>query len=48
MFDHFGQRLRRDMKQIVDKRIMESETASGAHIKSSGMEVNVISHKRQR
>ncbi|KZT53503.1 actin-related protein Arp3 [Calocera cornea HHB12733] len=48
MFDHFGQRLRRDLKQIVDKRVADSEAASGAHMRSSGVEVNVISHKRQR
>jgi len=48
MFDHFGQRLRRDIKQIVDKRVEASEVASGAHMRSSGLEVNVISHKRQR
>ncbi|KZP00617.1 actin-related protein Arp3 [Calocera viscosa TUFC12733] len=48
MFDHFGQRLRRDLKQIVDKRVAASEVASGAHMRSSGVEVNVISHKRQR
>lgn len=29
MFEHFGQRLKRDIKQIVDKRILNSETQSG-------------------
>jgi len=33
MFEHFGQRLKRDLKQIVDSRISASETASGAHMK---------------
>ncbi|KAH7089391.1 actin binding protein [Auriculariales sp. MPI-PUGE-AT-0066] len=48
MFDHFGQRLKRDLKQIVDRRIAASEAASGSVLRSSGLEVNVISHKRQR
>lgn len=67
MFDHFGQRLKRDIKQIVDRRIQASEAASGSAmrvrcvplvspslraltstVQSSGLEVNVISHKRQR
>jgi len=48
MFDHFGQRLKRDLKKLVDRRIIESETASKSLIRSSGVEVNVISHKRQR
>ncbi|KZV96638.1 Actin/actin-like protein [Exidia glandulosa HHB12029] len=48
MFDHFGQRLKRDIKQIVDRRIQASETASGSAMRSSGLDVNVISHKRQR
>ncbi|KAG9037878.1 Arp2/3 complex subunit, actin nucleation center [Tulasnella sp. JGI-2019a] len=48
MFEHFGQRLKRDLKQIVDSRIMNSETLAGSNLKSSGIEVNVISHKRQR
>jgi hypothetical protein len=30
MFDHFGQRLKRDLKQIVDRRIAASEQASGS------------------
>jgi len=33
MFDHFGQRLKRDLKKIVDRRIIESETASGSLIR---------------
>ncbi|EJD37684.1 actin binding protein [Auricularia subglabra TFB-10046 SS5] len=48
MFDHFGQRLKRDLKQIVDRRIQASEQASGSAMRSSGLDVNVISHKRQR
>ena len=35
MFEHFGQRLKRDLKQIVDSRIMASETSAGSHMKVS-------------
>jgi len=30
MFDHFGQRLKRDLKNLVDKRIELSEVQSGS------------------
>jgi len=33
MFDHFGQRLKRDLKKLVDRRIIESETASRSLIR---------------
>ena len=46
MFKDFGRRLQRDIKQIVDARIHRSEQLSGA--KSGGLEVQVISHKKQR
>jgi len=48
MFDYFSRRLQRDLKQIVDNRISLSEKDSGSHIRSSGLDVNVVSHKRQR
>ncbi|KAG8760470.1 Arp2/3 complex subunit, actin nucleation center [Serendipita sp. 396] len=48
MFDYFGQRLKRDLKKLVDQRIVASEVSSKSLIKSTGVEVNVISHKRQR
>ncbi|TIB73687.1 Actin/actin-like protein [Wallemia mellicola] len=48
MFDHFGARLKRDLRQLVDTRLTKSELQSGNLQKSSGVEVNVISHKRQR
>ncbi|KAF8522749.1 actin binding protein [Hysterangium stoloniferum] len=48
MFDHFGQRLKRDLKNLVDKRITLSEVTSGSAVRSTGVDVNVISHKRQR
>lgn len=33
MFDHFGRRLQRDLKHIVDTRIQTSELLSGGLIK---------------
>ena len=69
MFQHFGNRLKRDLKHLVDRRLDASATASGSLHKvsilffflllnsyiynysfpqSSGVEVDVISHKRQR
>jgi actin-related protein 3 len=65
MFQHFGQRLKRDLKQLVDRRLEASAISSGSvqkvgvhHLitsfmfimfwQSSGVEVDVISHKRQR
>lgn len=35
MFQHFGQRLKRDIKQIVDRRLDASVLASGSHVKVS-------------
>lgn len=46
MFKDFGRRLQRDLKGIVNYRIAESERISGT--KSTGVDVSVISHKRQR
>lgn len=46
MFKEFGRRLRRDIRTISDARIRQSEQLSGA--KSSGIDVEVIAHKRQR
>ena len=37
MFTHFGQRLKRDLKQLVDRRIEASEAASGAKVRNSGI-----------
>ncbi|PWN41841.1 actin-like protein 3 [Ceraceosorus guamensis] len=48
MFAHFGQRLRKDLRSIVDSRLAASEVASGSLMRSSGIDVNVISHKMQR
>jgi actin-related protein 3 len=46
MFKDFGRRLQRDLKELVNERIALSERFS--HVKSTGVEVQVISHKRQR
>lgn len=46
MFKDFGRRLQRDIKSLVNERIELSEQLSG--VKSTGVEVQVISHKRQR
>jgi len=48
MFDHFDKRLKRDLRQLVDRRLENSVITSGSLQKSSGVDVNVISHKRQR
>ncbi|KAF8989915.1 actin family [Cyathus striatus] len=48
MFQHFGQRLKRDLKQLVDRRLDASVKASRSTQQSSGVEVDVISHKKQR
>lgn len=46
MFKDFGRRLQRDLKSIVNDRIAQSELISGT--KSTGVDVQVISHRRQR
>ncbi|KAK8440288.1 hypothetical protein B9J08_03387 [Candidozyma auris] len=46
MFKDFGRRLQRDIKALVNERIELSEKLSG--VKSTGVDVQVISHKRQR
>lgn len=47
LYRDFGRRLQRDIKHLVDARIHASETRSGG-AKSGGLEVSVITHKRQR
>ncbi|KAK6464696.1 actin-related protein [Scheffersomyces coipomensis] len=46
MFKDFGKRLQRDLKGLVNERIQRSERSSGAQ--STGVDVQVISHKKQR
>ena len=33
MFQHFGQRLKRDLKQIVDRRLENNALASGSQVR---------------
>ena len=47
LYKDFGRRLQRDIKHLVDDRIRASEVRSGG-ARSGGLEVQVISHKRQR
>jgi len=47
LYKDFGRRLQRDIRHLVDARIRASEVRSGG-AKSGGLEVQVISHKRQR
>lgn len=47
LYKDFGRRLQRDIKHLVDDRIRASEVKSGG-AKSGGLEVQVITHKRQR
>jgi len=44
----FGRRLQRDVKRRVDSRVEASEQSSGGHLKSQGVDVNVVSHPMQR
>ncbi|OLL27076.1 Actin-related protein 3 [Neolecta irregularis DAH-3] len=46
LFENFAKRLHRDIKHIVEARIRKSEELSGA--KSGGLDVQVVSHKKQR
>lgn len=54
MYKDFGKRLQRDIKKLVDSRLKNLETVSQAgmrseeQIKSKNVDVNVISHKKQR
>jgi actin-related protein 3 len=47
LYKDFGRRLQRDIRHLVDARIRASELKSGG-AKSGGLEVQVITHKRQR
>lgn len=47
LYKDFGRRLQRDIRHLVDARIKKSEERSGG-TKSGGLEVQVITHKRQR
>ena len=47
LYKDFGRRLQRDVSHLVNTRIQASEARSGG-AKSGGLEVQVITHKRQR
>jgi len=47
LYKDFGRRLQRDIRHLVDARIKKSEARSGG-VKSGGLEVQVVTHKRQR
>ncbi|RUP45573.1 actin family [Jimgerdemannia flammicorona] len=48
MFKDFDKRLKREIKRTVDFRVKRSEELSGGSVKAKDVEVNVISHKKQR
>jgi actin-related protein 3 len=48
MYKDFARRLQRDIKRLVDVRIQRSETLSGGQLKAKQIDVNVLSHKKQR
>jgi len=47
LYENFGRRLGRDIRHLVDARIKASEARSGG-AKSGGLEVQVVTHRRQR
>jgi len=48
MFKDFDKRLQRGIKKTVDSRVKLSEELSGGSLKATPIDVNVISHKKQR
>ncbi|XP_028058438.1 actin-related protein 3 isoform X2 [Camellia sinensis] len=48
MFKDFHRRLQRDLKKIVDARVLASDARLGGEIKAQPVEVNVVSHPIQR
>ncbi|CAI8618880.1 unnamed protein product [Vicia faba] len=48
MFKDFHRRLQRDIKKIVDARVLAAEARLNGEIKSHPVEVNVLSHPIQR
>lgn len=43
MFQHFGQRLKRDLKQLVDRRLDASVMASGGMLKVCLLVLSILS-----
>ncbi|KZV47536.1 actin-related protein 3-like [Dorcoceras hygrometricum] len=48
MFKDFHRRLQRDLKKIVDTRVLASDARLGGEVKATPVEVNVTSHPIQR
>ena len=54
MYKDFSKRLNRDIKRMVDARVLQSQITSQMNmstdqqIKAKAIDVNVISHKKQR
>ncbi|KAK4429738.1 Actin-related protein 3 [Sesamum alatum] len=48
MFKGFHKRLQRDLKKIIDARVVASEARLGGDVKAKPVEVNVVSHPIQR
>ena len=44
MFQHFGNRLKRDLKQIVDRRLEDNALASGSQVKVSHDNTKIYSY----
>ncbi|KAL8823489.1 MAG: hypothetical protein Q9170_008358 [Blastenia crenularia] len=47
LYKDFGRRLQRDIRHLVDARLRASEARSGG-AKSGGLDVQVVTHKRQK
>jgi len=48
MFKGMGKRIKRDVKRLVDQRQAESEKRSGNLMKANEVEVEVLTHHKQR
>ncbi|KAK9277036.1 hypothetical protein L1049_006575 [Liquidambar formosana] len=48
MFKDFNRRLQRDLKKVVDTRVLASEARLGGEVKAQPVEVNVVSHPIQK
>ncbi|KAG9394225.1 Actin-related protein [Carpediemonas membranifera] len=48
MFQNFSKRLQRDIKKLANDRIKYSHEVSGGRIPLAELDVNVVSHKKQR
>lgn len=42
MFQHFGQRLKRDLKHIVDRRLEASAVASGSQVRVRSLTIRCL------